>query len=132
MVDKIIVPRRMQDWFTDGGDLTLRALRFFESITNQTNTTVIDVIDIEFKAFVIVNTTESLTTTRNQIIICKNTVPINITLNPDAVIFEEVHIKRRGAEVNVIGTIDGLTDITLNIESWSTHLVFDGLDWSVI
>ncbi len=132
MVDKIIVPRRMQDWFTDGGDLTLRALRFFESITNQTNTTVTNVIDIALKDFVVVNTTESLTTSRNQIIICKNTGVIDITLNPDAVIYEQVHVKRRGAAVNIIGTIDGLTDITLNIENWSSYLVYDGADWSVI
>ena len=37
MADPIIVPRRRQDWFTDDGNLTLRALKFFESSTSTTN-----------------------------------------------------------------------------------------------
>ena len=39
MADKIIVPRRRQDWFTDSGDLTLRALKFFENSATVTNNT---------------------------------------------------------------------------------------------
>ena len=153
MTDKIIVPRRHQDWFTPSGDLTLRALRFFEDITNQSNQTVVDVIDsnseltstssrvsrdatkinsLELKQFEIITTTTSLTTSRNQIIICRNTSPISITLDPQAVADDEVHIKRRGAEVEEIGLIDGLTNRTVNLLNWSDHLIFDGTDWSVI
>ena len=42
MAELIIVPRRRQDWFNDNGDLTLRALRFFESLTEEANTSVLD------------------------------------------------------------------------------------------
>lgn len=41
----IIPPRRRQDWFTEDGELTLRALRFFESLTDTTNTVVTTVGD---------------------------------------------------------------------------------------
>ena len=41
----IIPPRRRQDWFTENGELTLRALRFFESLTDTTNTVVTTVGD---------------------------------------------------------------------------------------
>jgi len=37
MADPIIVPRRIEDWFHPNGDFTLRALRFFESLTDKTN-----------------------------------------------------------------------------------------------
>ena len=153
MADPIIVPRRIQDWFTDKGELTLRALRFFEAITNQTNESVIvientgseltstasrvsrdaaKINSLELKEFEIVSTTVGLTTNRNQIIICKNVASINIILDPLAVEGDELHIKRRGGEVIEVGTIDGLTDRTINIDQWSDHLVFDGTDWSVI
>lgn len=153
MVDSIIVPRRRQDFYDEQGDPTLRFIRWIELVTGQTNQTVIDVIDtgsevtssasrisrdsakinsLELKTFEIVNTTVGLTTSRNQILICKNVGSINITLDPDAIADDEVHIKRRGGEINIIGTIDGLTDRTINIPRWSDHLVFDGIDWSVI
>lgn len=47
MADPILVPRRRQDWFNDRGDLTLRALRFFESLTDATNSTSITIEGIE-------------------------------------------------------------------------------------
>ena len=42
----IIPPRRRDDWFTPSGELTLRALRFFESLTETSNetTTIVDEI----------------------------------------------------------------------------------------
>ena len=47
MVDIVLVPRRRQDWFGDNGDLTLRALRFFESLTDNTNSSTISLEEIE-------------------------------------------------------------------------------------
>ena len=47
MATSVLVPRRRQDWFDDNGDLTLRALRFFESLTDTTNSTTITIEDIE-------------------------------------------------------------------------------------
>jgi hypothetical protein len=150
---EIIAPRRPQDWFKDNGEFTRRANRFFEETTEVSNQTVEDVIateqaltstssrvsrnaarinSIELKEFEIVNTTVGLTTEEYQIIICKNVTPIIITLDPQAVEDDEVHIKRRGEEVEVIGTIDGLTDLTINVPNYSVHLVFDGSDWSII
>jgi len=37
MVDKIIVPRRIEDFFDSNGNFTSRAFRFFESLTENTN-----------------------------------------------------------------------------------------------
>jgi len=45
MADDIIVPRRIEDWFNSNGDFTLRALRFFESLTDSTNTAVQEIED---------------------------------------------------------------------------------------
>jgi len=87
---------------------------------------------IELKEFEIVQTTTSLTASEYQIIICKNTLPIEVTLDPQAVEDDEVHIKRRGGSISVIGLIDGFTNRTLNVKNYSMHLVFDGTDWSEI
>ena len=87
---------------------------------------------VELKEFEIINTTVGLTAEEFQIIICKNTTEINITLDPQAIENDEVHIKRRGGVVNVIGSIDGFTNKTINILNYSMHLVFDGTDWSEI
>jgi hypothetical protein len=87
---------------------------------------------VELKEFEIVNTTVGLTAEEFQIIICKNTAEINITLDPQAIENDEVHIKRRDGVVNVIGSIDGFTNKTINILNYSMHLVFDGTDWSEI
>jgi hypothetical protein len=82
--------------------------------------------------FDIVTVGSDYTTYRNQILICRNATPITITLNPYPRLFEEVHVKRRDAELTIAGLIDGLTDITLNVPNYSVHLVYDGQDWSVI
>ena len=87
---------------------------------------------LELKEFEIVTNLTNLTTDRNQIILCKNIVPITITLDPQAVEDDEVHIKRRGAEVTVIGLIDGSSDLIINVLNFSLHLVFDGTDWNSI
>ena len=54
MAEKIIVPRRPEDWFEIGTDkrtgkptfeFTLRAFRFFEAVTDITNTNTSDIED---------------------------------------------------------------------------------------
>jgi len=87
---------------------------------------------VELKEFEIINTTVGLTAEEFQIIICKNTTEINITLDPQAIENDEVHIKRRDGVVNVIGSIDGFTNKTINILNYSMHLVFSNGDWSEI
>ncbi len=87
---------------------------------------------IELKEFEIISTTTGITTEEFQVIICKNTTSINITLDPNAVEHDEVHIKRRDGEVVVVGSIDGFTNKTINVLNYSMHLIFDGTDWSEI
>jgi len=76
--------------------------------------------------------TANITTERNQIIICQNTASINVTLDPNAIEEDEVHIKRTDAVVNVIGSIDGKTQNIINVRYYSMHLVFDGSGWNEI
>ncbi len=90
------------------------------------------VADLEYRVYEIVNTTASIDSEPFTTIICKNTLPIDITLDTDAKENDEVNIKRRGATVNVIGQIDGSTNMTLNIKNYSMKLVFDGTEWSEI
>ena len=87
---------------------------------------------LEIKEFEIASTTSDITAKEFQIIICKNTSSINVTLDPKAIENDEVHIKRRGEEVIVIGSIDGFTNKTINVLNYSMHLVYDGVDWSEI
>ena len=74
----------------------------------------------------------SITTSSFRTIICKNTATIDITLDPDAAKDDEVNIKRRSGTVNVIGVIDGIANITLNVDRYSMKLVFDGNEWNEI
>lgn len=145
MADPIIVPRRLEDWFDPGTkQLTLRALKFFELITGTTNTAVINIDSneqaltstgsrvsrnaarinsLELKAFELIETSASITTEPFQIIDCINTVKVEITLDPDAIGADEVHIARSGATVDIIGIVNGKTNIRLNIKGFSVHLI---------
>lgn len=87
---------------------------------------------LELKQFKIEPVTADFTASGNQILICKNAAKIDVTLDPNAVADDEVHIKRRDAEITVVGSIDGFTNRTINIKNYSMHLVFDGVDWSEI
>ena len=87
---------------------------------------------LELKEFEIVNTTVDVTSEEFQIIICKNVASINVTLDPQAIENDEVHIKRRGGSIEVIGSIDGFTNKTINVLNYSMHLIYDGTDWSEI
>lgn len=87
---------------------------------------------LEKIAFDIEIITADFTTNRNQIVICNNTSSIEVTLDPDAIEEDTVHIKRTNAVVDVIGTIDGKTNKRINVKFFSLHLVFNGIDWSQI
>ena len=128
----ILVPRRREDFFNPDGTFTLRALRFFEGLTGQSNDSVDEIEIIKAKEFEIISVDDDFSAGRFQIIICKNVTDISIVLNESAIKDDEVHIKRRLGLVNVIGLIDGLTNKTININNYSMHLVFDGTDWSEI
>ena len=74
----------------------------------------------------------NFTTVRNQIIICQNTAPIDVTLDPNAIEEDQIHIKRTSGVINVIGNIDGDTSKRINVKYFSMHLVFNGIEWSQI
>lgn len=153
MAAVIIVPRRRQDLFDENGELARRFIIWMEFVTGQTNISseniesteqeltsnnsrtsrnAVRINSLELKEFEIEKPLADFTTNRNQILICKNTTPITITLDPDAIEDDELHIKRRGDEINIIGIVDGEDDPTININLFSMHLVFDGIDWSQI
>jgi len=87
---------------------------------------------LEKKDFDIEIVTANFTTQRNQIVICQNTAAITVTLDPNAIEEDEVHIKRTDAVVTVAGTIDGKTSKIINVKYYSMHLVFDGTGWNEI
>ena len=95
-----------------------------------TNTAVLG--SIETRNFEIIKTDTSFTTEPFQIVICDNANAINITLDNNPQEDDEVHIKRKNGEVNVIGQIDGFTNKRINIKNYSMHLVYDGSEWTEI
>ena len=75
----------------------------------------------------------NFSTSRNQILVCVNAAPIEITLDPDAVDGDELHILRTDAEVTEKGVVNGVADRTINVVDWSDHLVYtDAAGWRVI
>ena len=123
-----------QLWQRTGGDTDSidNSQQDINSTSSRVSRNAARINSVELKEFEIINTTVGLTAEEFQIIICKNTTEINITLDPQAIENDEVHIKRRDGVVNVIGSIDGFTNKTINILNYSMHLVFDGTDWSEI
>ena len=87
---------------------------------------------LELKAFELVRTSIDMTTKDNQIILCDNVTTINVTLDASPSFSDEVHIKRKGGSVNIIGTVDGKANLRINIVDWSGHFIFNGIDWSLI
>ena len=123
-----------QLWQRTGGanDLIDESQQDITSSSSRVSRNTARINSLELKEFGIVNALVDLTSKEFQVIICKNTASISITLDPQAIANDEVHIKRRGAEVMVIGLIDGFTNKTINVLNYSMHLIFDGIDWSEI
>jgi len=97
-----------------------------------------DIIDLqlrvaalEYRVYENVSTDISLTTDEFQIILCKNTLPINITLKTDPIDGDEISVIRTNATVKVIGTINNKTNLTLNVKGSAPRLVYDAaaLTW---
>jgi len=84
---------------------------------------------LELKAFDLIEVSADFTTSRNQILDCVNVSPIEVTLDPQAVDGDEVHVKRRGDEVLILGSIDGSPDLIINVPLYSVHLIFNGTTW---
>jgi len=143
-LNNIIIPRRGKDFFDEKGDPTLRFMNWIELVTGQTNSTTIIVEDteqaltstgsrvsrnaarinsLELKQFRLTETAVALTTSPFEIIDCINTSPIPITLDPNAIGADEVHIARSDASVDIIGIVNGKTNIRLNVKNFSVHLI---------
>lgn len=114
-----------EDFINDTGDS-------LTSTSSRVSRNAARINSLELKEFEIVQVTADVETEENQILICKNVLPIEVTLDLNAVAEDEVHIKRRGAEILVLGLIDGDLDLIINVLNFSLHLVFDGTDWSSI
>ena len=70
----------------------------------------------------VVLVTADFTTTGNQMIICNNTTPINITLNVTPENLENVHVVRQNTgAVDVLGPTLGDTSLTIGSRYWSPH-----------
>lgn len=143
-LNNIIVPRRREDIIGPNGELTLRFINWIELVTGQTNDTTVIVEDteqaltstssrvsrnaarinsLELKQFELIETSIALTTSPFQIIDCINTAKVEITLDTNAVGADEVHIARSNAVVDIIGIVNGKTNITLNVKNFSVHLI---------
>ena len=84
---------------------------------------------LELKEFDLVQVDSDITTNRNQILDCVNASPITVTLDQQAVAGDEVHVKRRGEEVLIVGSIDDSQDLIINVVLYSVHLIFNGATW---
>ena len=87
---------------------------------------------LESKVFRTVSTVDSLTALSFQVILCNNSIPIEIVLNPDAVKDDMIHVMRKNDEVEVIGLVNGLIDRTINVLNYSELYIYDGEEWSTI
>jgi len=144
MAEVIIVPRRRQDFFNENGDPTHRFISFLEALTNQTNDSseniesteeelvsnnsrtgrnAARINSLELKEFELIETSTALTTGPFEIIDCINPGFIPITLDPNAIGKDEVHIARSGGRVRILGIINGKTNLDLNVKNFSVHLV---------
>ena len=85
---------------------------------------------LEYLVFNIVNTTVDLIVDEFSMVICRNAIPINITLKLIPVTGDEIHVKRTDGQINIIGVVDGVADPVLNLKNWNAHYVFNGIDWS--
>jgi len=155
MAEVIIVPRRREDVFNPDGSLTHRFIRWMESLNSQTNTlseetesneqiltstgsrvsrNAARIDGLEFIRFRVVEVTANYTAAPFEIVICSNTIPITITLEPNAVIEDQIHVKRKqaAAKVTVAGTIDGKSSRIINVQNWSDFYVFGATEWAVI
>ena len=124
----------LQLWERTGGpeDLVDNTIQAITSSSSRISRNAAKINALEKVAFDVEMITEDFTTNRNQIIICQNTSLIEVTLDPQAVVEDTVHIQRTDKAVNVVGTIDGFTNKMINVQYFSLHLVFNGTDWSQI
>lgn len=92
-----------------------------------------DIIILQGRILRTIKVTTDVIAKSFQVVLCDNSTPINVTLNPDAAKDDLIHVKRLGGEVTVIGLIDGDgTGRIINVKYWSELYIFNGTEWSVI
>ena len=123
-----------QLWQRSGGgeDLLDSTEQVLTSINSRVSRNAAKINALEKTTFDIETVTADFTTSGRQILICRNTTPIDITLDALAIEEDHLHIKRRGKQINIIGTVDGIINPVVNIQLFSLELVFDGVDWSQV
>ncbi len=146
---ELIPLRRGEPIFDARGFGTRRFNEYIEELTSTVNTTtsetetintqvssqqqtISQMHDLLKKQDVVVITTVSLTAKPFETIICTNTSAIEITtpINPKK--GDIINVKRTGAKVTVIGTVDGKTDKVINNRYYSAKLVYNGTEWSEV
>ncbi len=108
-----------------GGNNDLLEEMLNERVTSQSksNRNTAQINSILSKEFELIEADTDLITKPFQIIDCINTSTIEITLDPQAIGEDEVHIARSDRVVKIIGTVNGKTNITLNVKGFSVHLI---------
>lgn len=141
----IVAPRR-DEILTERGELTLRATRFFESLTVATNETTDNineklpqsslanqilgkVLELEKRREVLVTTATSLTAKAFQTVECINTSLISITLDPNAIKDDFINVIRTAGPVDLIGPINDRTNLRINVKEFSVKIMFNGTQW---
>jgi len=148
-VAKLISLRRGENISNAGGIGTRRFIEYIEELTGKVNTTTDEtgeinvqisqvlrlgglIADILKKQEVVIPTTTSLTARAYEIIICNNSSPINVTTPINPIVGDIFNVKRKDAQVTVLGVIDGVTDKIINVQFWSMKLAYDGNEWSAV
>jgi hypothetical protein len=111
-----------------------RAIRAFEKLFDLIPDNLIELQEeiekLKFDVFVV---TQDHTTGKNEVVVCNNVDPISVTLNPSPEVGERAIVKRRGALVTIVGTIDGEADVVLEAMREALQLVYTKPgDWSKI
>jgi len=141
-----IIPPRRDEVITNSGEMTVRFAEFLEKTANTTNDNTSSVnetfsqpslaghilaklSELEKRTERIVITSASITANAFETIKCTNSSPINVTLEPNAIVNDIINVRRTNAVVTVIGLIDGLTNKTINVNGFSLKVIFDGTEW---
>ena len=92
-----------------------------------------DILDLQSRILRTIKTTSNYIAKSFEVVLCDNSSAIEVTLNPDAVKDDMIHVMRRNEEVTTIGLIDGDdTGRIINVKYWSELYIFDGTEWSAI
>jgi len=126
----------LQLWTRTGGadDFIDDADQSITSSNSRVSRNAAKIDALEFIKFRVVEVTANYTAAPFEIVICNNVVPITVTLEPNAILDDQIHVKRKQdtAKVTVSGAIDGKTSRVINIEKWSDFYVFGSSEWAVI